>query len=212
MFMAWEYGRLRVAMVSFFSQRGNSNRPTIRFHVSGLVHEPVLSRQLHRVHTCFAPVHHASGHAVECGDLQEQLRVDPSAYSTSGIPAWLVQPHRSGRRGLVGPGHAFGQQECRAAVLCATLLTRKAIRLRRVPDITDVRKILAVFEQIGSEVHADWETGVVDIHHQRTLFDVSQHRLPQEMRSSIMLVPPLLARFGFRAHRERRQRMHAGRA
>lgn len=81
-------------------------------------------------------------------------------------------------------------------VLCATLLTRQPVHLRGVPDITDVRKILAVFEQIGSEVHADFERGIVGIHHRHTLFDAKQHRLPQEMRSSIMLVPPLLARFG----------------
>ena len=81
-------------------------------------------------------------------------------------------------------------------ILCATLLTRQPVHLRGVPDITDVRKILAVFEQIGSEVHADFDRGIVGIHHCHTMFDVKQHRLPQEMRSSIMLVPPLLSRFG----------------
>ncbi|MBX3618373.1 MAG: UDP-N-acetylglucosamine 1-carboxyvinyltransferase [Rhizobacter sp.] len=82
-------------------------------------------------------------------------------------------------------------------ILCATLLTRHPVHLRGMPDITDVRRILAFFEQIGSEVHADFERGMVCIHHRHdTDFDVQAHRLPQEMRSSIMLVPPLLARFG----------------
>jgi UDP-N-acetylglucosamine 1-carboxyvinyltransferase len=42
----------------------------------------------------------------------------------------------------------------------------------------------------------DHATGTLDLHHHATVFDAAQHRLPEEMRSSIMLVPPLLARFG----------------
>jgi len=81
-------------------------------------------------------------------------------------------------------------------ILCATLLTRQPVRLRRVPDITDVRKILEVFRSLGSRVEVDFRTGLLDLHHRHTNFDETVHRLPQEMRSSIMLVPPLLARFG----------------
>lgn len=81
-------------------------------------------------------------------------------------------------------------------VLCATLLTREPVRLRRVPDITDVRRILDVFRQLGSTVAMDFATGVLDLHHRDTRFDLARDRLPEEMRSSIMLVPGLLARFG----------------
>lgn len=81
-------------------------------------------------------------------------------------------------------------------VLCATLLSREPIRLRGVPEITDVKKILEVFRALGSKVEVDWSTGVLDLHHRTTVFDEKLHRLPQEMRSSIMLVPPLLSRFG----------------
>ncbi|MBB4842538.1 UDP-N-acetylglucosamine 1-carboxyvinyltransferase [Paucibacter oligotrophus] len=81
-------------------------------------------------------------------------------------------------------------------VLCATLLTREPVRLRGVPEITDVRKILEVFRSLGSLVSMDYETGVLDVHHKDTHFDAAKDRLPEEMRSSIMLVPGLLARFG----------------
>ncbi|WP_076997792.1 UDP-N-acetylglucosamine 1-carboxyvinyltransferase [Variovorax sp. KK3] len=81
-------------------------------------------------------------------------------------------------------------------VLCATLLTREPLRLHGVPDITDVRKILEIFQALGSEVRLDRESGTLDLHHRDTVFDAARHRLPEEMRSSIMLVPPLLARFG----------------
>lgn len=81
-------------------------------------------------------------------------------------------------------------------ILCASLLTRAPVHLRGVPDISDVRKVLDFFTHIGSEVHADFERGIVGIHHRDPHFDARRHRLPVDMRSSILLVPPLLARFG----------------
>lgn len=81
-------------------------------------------------------------------------------------------------------------------VLCATLLTRAPLRLVGVPDITDVRKILDIFRTLGSRVQWDPADGLLELHHEHTAFDAASHRLPEEMRSSIMLVPPLLSRFG----------------
>ncbi len=81
-------------------------------------------------------------------------------------------------------------------ILCATLLTHEPVRLVGIPEITDVRKILDIFRQLGSAVTVDYTTGILDLHHKDTQFDPHTHHLPEEMRSSIMLVPPLLARFG----------------
>jgi UDP-N-acetylglucosamine 1-carboxyvinyltransferase len=81
-------------------------------------------------------------------------------------------------------------------ILCATLLTREPVRLLGIPEITDVRKILDIYRMLGSEVSVDYATGVLEVHHRNTQFDPQRHQLPEEMRSSVMLVPPLLARFG----------------
>jgi UDP-N-acetylglucosamine 1-carboxyvinyltransferase len=81
-------------------------------------------------------------------------------------------------------------------ILCATLLSKAPIRLNGVPEITDVKKILEVFRNLGSQVAVDFKTGVLDVHHRDTHFDPATDRLPEEMRSSIMLVPGLMARFG----------------
>ncbi|GAP37955.1 UDP-N-acetylglucosamine 1-carboxyvinyltransferase [Piscinibacter sakaiensis] len=81
-------------------------------------------------------------------------------------------------------------------ILCATLLTREPVRLRGVPEITDVRKILEIFRSLGSRVDVDFRAGTLEVQHDATRFDEREHRLPEEMRSSILLVPPLLARFG----------------
>lgn len=81
-------------------------------------------------------------------------------------------------------------------ILCATLLTSRPLRIHGVPEITDVKKILELFRTLGSDVRMDFATGLLELRHGETRFDPTVHRLPVEMRSSIMLVPPLLARFG----------------
>jgi UDP-N-acetylglucosamine 1-carboxyvinyltransferase len=81
-------------------------------------------------------------------------------------------------------------------ILAATLLTHEPVRLERVPEITDARRMLELFRAMGSRVEADFATGVVEIEHRDTRFDAQAMRLPEGMRSSILLVPPLLTRFG----------------
>jgi UDP-N-acetylglucosamine 1-carboxyvinyltransferase len=81
-------------------------------------------------------------------------------------------------------------------ILCATLLTREPVTLHGIPEITDVKKILEIFRTLGSAVSVDFAARVLHVHHRDTCFDEARHRLPEEMRSSIMLVPGLLARFG----------------
>ncbi|HVO07444.1 MAG TPA: UDP-N-acetylglucosamine 1-carboxyvinyltransferase [Burkholderiaceae bacterium] len=81
-------------------------------------------------------------------------------------------------------------------ILAATLLTRGTVRLHRVPEITDAKRMLELFGSLGSRVQADFGTGTVEIEHRDCAFDARHARLPQAMRSSILLVPPLLGRFG----------------
>ncbi len=80
-------------------------------------------------------------------------------------------------------------------VLCASLLTNEPVVLHRVPDITDVRKLLGFFRALGSSVNMDLASGTLKLTHGSRL-DASAARLPAGMRSSIMLMPALLHRFG----------------
>lgn len=101
---------------------------------------------------------------------------------------------RGGRalRGTITPS---ANKNAVLPVLCATLLSDEPIVLHRVPDITDVRKLLDFFGKLGSSVEMDYATGTLRLHHGRDLDPKSAH-LPLGMRSSIMLIPALLHRFG----------------
>ena len=80
-------------------------------------------------------------------------------------------------------------------VLCATLLTDEPVVLHRVPDITDVRKLLDFFRELGSSVDMNLASGTLKLQH-GSRQGGGGARLPGGMRSSIMLVPALLRRFG----------------
>jgi UDP-N-acetylglucosamine 1-carboxyvinyltransferase len=80
-------------------------------------------------------------------------------------------------------------------ILCATLLTDEPVTLRGVPDITDARQIVELFQRLGSEVDMDFGTGVLKVRHAGAL-KLAAARLPEGMRSSIMLIPAMLARLG----------------
>lgn len=112
--------------------------------------------------------------------------------STSDMSHLVVH----GGRPLAGTIVPSANKNAVLPVLCATLLTREPVRLQRVPDITDVHRILEVFRTLGSRVEIDFARGELLLQHHRTRFDARTHRLPQAMRSSILLAAPLLARFG----------------
>ena len=100
-----------------------------------------------------------------------------------------------GGRPLAGRITPSANKNAVLPVLCASLLTDQPVRLERVPDVTDVRKLLAFFETIGSEVEADFSSGLVRLRHGPGLKPEGA-RMPAGMRSVVMLIPALLRRFG----------------
>ena len=65
-------------------------------------------------------------------------------------------------RGRVAPS---ANKNAVLPVLCATLLTREPITLRRVPEITDVRKIVDFFGELGTWVDVDFDNGTLRLQH-----------------------------------------------
>lgn len=108
----------------------------------------------------------------------------------------MTHLHIEGGTPLVGRIVPSANKNAVLPVLAATLLTGEPMALAGVPDITDVRKLLALFGELGSRVAFEAATGVLELQHAATAFDPHTQRLPAAMRSSILLVPPLLARFG----------------
>jgi len=84
-------------------------------------------------------------------------------------------------------------------IICATLLTPDKVTIRNIPDIIDVRKLIDLIGTIGVRVtkhsisEVTFEAGEVDYEYLRS--DDFRDK-STSLRGSIMIVGPLLARFG----------------
>ena len=84
-------------------------------------------------------------------------------------------------------------------VLCAPLLTTEKVTISNIPDIIDVNKLIALLQAMGVKVEKV-EKGDLYISSERHRFEIFGNRRFQKrassLRGSIMIVGPLLARFG----------------
>lgn len=103
-----------------------------------------------------------------------------------------------GRQPLKGEITITGAKNAALPILCAGLLSAEPITLRNLPDLQDVRTILKILAQMGLKVtfpNPDDRSVVIldgsDIHTPEASYD-----LVKTMRASILVLGPLLARFG----------------
>jgi UDP-N-acetylglucosamine 1-carboxyvinyltransferase len=84
-------------------------------------------------------------------------------------------------------------------VICATLLTREAVTIRNIPDILDVNNLIGLLEHLGVKVDRSAPDGMTfraeDIRFDYLLSDDFKQK-GISLRGSIMILGPLLARFG----------------
>ena len=84
-------------------------------------------------------------------------------------------------------------------ILCAVLLTAEKVTINNIPDIVDVNKLISILGDLGVEVEKiskgtyTFKADNVDLDYLQSARFKQDGR---ELRGSIMLVGPLLARFG----------------
>jgi UDP-N-acetylglucosamine 1-carboxyvinyltransferase len=87
-----------------------------------------------------------------------------------------------------------GAKNAALPILCAGLLTGGDLALSNVPRLHDVRTMLRLLEQTGLKVTQDDENVVLNGSAINTL--VAPYELVKTMRASILVLGPMLARFG----------------
>ncbi len=99
-----------------------------------------------------------------------------------------------GRRRLTGTVRVNGAKNAALPIMAATVLATRPVILHDVPDLRDIRVMSQVLRSLGAEVERQGTDVFVDpgtIHNY-----VVPAELMQEMRASIFLLGPLLARLG----------------
>ncbi|WP_159991367.1 UDP-N-acetylglucosamine 1-carboxyvinyltransferase [Pelistega ratti] len=96
---------------------------------------------------------------------------------------------------LQGEIAVSGAKNAALPILCAVILTDEPVILRNVPDLNDVRTTIKVLEQLG--VSVEWlAPEVVKLQANHITSYEAPYELVKTMRASILVLGPLLARFG----------------
>lgn len=99
-----------------------------------------------------------------------------------------------GGKALSGTIRIHGAKNAALPILAASLLAAGEVRLNNVPRLLDIDVMLGILERIGCRTLHEQETVTVDTSSANS-FHVPEDLMGQ-MRSSIFLMGPLLARFG----------------
>ena len=105
----------------------------------------------------------------------------------------------TGGRKLQGEITAGGAKNEALQILCATLLTPEKVTISNTPQIVDVLQLIALLERLGVEVEKlsddtySFKAANIDLDFMQTL---EFRNIASRLRGSVMIVGPLLARFG----------------
>ncbi len=97
---------------------------------------------------------------------------------------------------LVGSVSIAGAKNAVLPILAATLLSKFPICLRNVPDLNDVRIMNNLLISMGSVVQADFPNATLRVNTRYAEPCLTDFDLVSKMRASILVLGPLLARFG----------------
>ena len=84
-------------------------------------------------------------------------------------------------------------------ILCAVLLTTESVRIRNIPDIRDVNRLIEILEDLGVKIQKKAKgdyTFQADTIHMDYLKSKEFKKDGASLRGSIMLMGPLLAKYG----------------
>ena len=84
-----------------------------------------------------------------------------------------------------------GSKNAALPILAATLLTDEPCVIRRVPDLSDTRFMVQILQSLGAT--AKFENGTVTVHAKK-IKGYADYELVRQMRGSICIAGPLLAR------------------
>ncbi len=97
---------------------------------------------------------------------------------------------------LTGETRISGAKNAALPILCSALLTREPVTFTNVPQLQDIRTLLALIEQMGVAVERDDAAGVVTLDASNLNNPVAPYERVKTMRASILVLGPLVARCG----------------
>ncbi|MDD4606745.1 MAG: UDP-N-acetylglucosamine 1-carboxyvinyltransferase [Patescibacteria group bacterium] len=99
-----------------------------------------------------------------------------------------------GGQKLHGEIEVMGMKNAATPILAATLLTQETCLIHNIPRISDVEKMIDILKSLGSQIEWTAEHSL-KITNQDVGFNELNQKAIKQMRSSILLLGPMMARF-----------------
>ncbi len=97
---------------------------------------------------------------------------------------------------LAGEVRISGAKNAVLPILCATLLGDGPVEIGNVPHLHDVVTTIKLLRELGAVVEHDREAGIVRVDARSVHSHVAPYELVKTMRASVLVLGPLLARYG----------------
>ena len=102
----------------------------------------------------------------------------------------------TGGRALNGEVVISGAKNAALPEMCATLLTDEPVRLLNVPRLQDVATMRRLLDNMGVKTETHGDRGGMSFHAANPILPEAPYELVKTMRASVLVLGPLLARFG----------------
>jgi UDP-N-acetylglucosamine 1-carboxyvinyltransferase len=102
----------------------------------------------------------------------------------------------TGGRSLQGSVTISGAKNAALPELCAALLTGDAVTLHNVPSLRDVATMRSLLDSMGVRTSVPGERGELVLHAAGPIHPEASYDLVKTMRASVLVLGPLLARWG----------------
>ncbi|MEZ5663914.1 MAG: UDP-N-acetylglucosamine 1-carboxyvinyltransferase [Burkholderiaceae bacterium] len=102
----------------------------------------------------------------------------------------------NGGRPLRGEVEISGAKNAALPELCATLLTEEAVTLTNVPRLRDIATMRNLLDHMGVRTETHGERGGMSFDASGAIQPEAPYELVKTMRASVLVLGPLLARFG----------------
>ena len=100
-----------------------------------------------------------------------------------------------GANKLKGQIKISGSKNASLPILAATLLSNKKTILKNLPKVLDIETMLSLLQSLGSKIKINKDQTSIDNTKQKKNF--ASYNLVKTMRAGILVLGPLLAKFGF---------------
>jgi UDP-N-acetylglucosamine 1-carboxyvinyltransferase len=100
-----------------------------------------------------------------------------------------------GANKLKGQIKISGSKNASLPILAATLLSNKKTTLKNLPRVHDIETMLSLLQSLGSKIKINKDQTIIDNSKQKKKF--ASYNLVKTMRAGILVLGPLLAKFGY---------------